>query len=210
MPRHSLGQDRSTSRGSTRELSWSAFERYVQELARTLRRRFEPDAIIGVAHGGVFVGGALASALQKEFFPVRISRRSRDRGAPETSGKQKGRAEKDSATPRLIGSMPEEIRGLRVLIVDDIASSGDTLELATSLAVKAGARATATAALVARPNGFDPDFRGMTTDELVVFPWDYQGFLPDSNFDDGSPPAPSRRIRQPLMASPNLDEDPES
>jgi len=50
--------------------------------------------------------------------------------------------------------MPRELKGKRVLIVDDVVSSGDTLELATALARKVGAREVNTASLVARPGGF--------------------------------------------------------
>ena len=144
------------------------FDRAVQSLARAIRASFSPGAVVGVAHGGVFVGGALSSALGAEFFPVRISRRSRDKG---------------QAKPKLSGEMPRELKGKRVLIVDDVASSGDTLALATALAGKAGAREVRTAALVARPSGYEPDFHALSTDALVVFPWDYDTVTEDDRFD---------------------------
>src|SRR3954462_2523375 len=113
------GQDRSAQHQMARELSWARFDQLVTSLARQIKRSYRPDAVVGVAHGGVFVGGAVASALGAEFFPVRISRRSRDHGALRS--------------PRLSGEIPPKLRNRRVLVVDDVASSGEALELALVL-----------------------------------------------------------------------------
>ena len=163
------GVDRSRRSSAARELSWADFDVLVQQMARGALKAFKPDAVVGVAHGGVFVGGALASALQREFYPVRISRRSRDSGS--------------RAGPKMTGTMPKELKGKRVLIVDDIASSGDTLELAAQLAKGVGAKAVATASLVSRPNGFEPDFTALREDTFFVFPWDYASVVEDVRFD---------------------------
>jgi hypothetical protein len=169
-PRQFTGRDQSRQKTSVQELTWAEFDRTVRALALTINKSFKPQAVVGVAHGGVFVGGALSSALGCEFYPVRISRRSRDKGATNN--------------PKLSGEMPAELKGKRVLIVDDVVSSGDTLELATALAHKVGAREVSTAALVARPGGFAPGFCAMPgTDALVVFPWDYEAVTEDGRFD---------------------------
>lgn len=170
LPRHAFGQDRSRPRNSAFcELSWAQFDNYVQALAREIARGFRPDAVVGVAHGGVFVGGALASALSCDFFPVRISRRSRDKVVRRV--------------PKVFGQMPKELKGRRVLVVDDVAASGDTLELACALASKSGAKTTSTASLVRRPDAYAPDFCALTTEDFVVFPWDYEPVAEDSRFD---------------------------
>jgi hypoxanthine phosphoribosyltransferase len=159
-PRMPTGRDLSRQRSTVQELSWADFDRAVQGLARAIRPAFKAEAVVGVAHGGVFVGGALSSALGCEFFPVRIARRSRDRSS--------------RSRPQASSEMPRELKGRRVLIVDDVAASGDTLELATSLARKVGAREVMTACMVARPEGFVPDFCALTTSAFIVFPWDYE------------------------------------
>lgn len=162
------GLDRSAARTSASEMSWASFDRLVQQLAKSAGR-FDPDAIVGVAHGGVFVGGALASAMQREFYPVRLSRRSRDRGL--------------RGSPKLKGVMPKELKGKKVLIVDDIASSGDTLQLATAHAKSVGAAKVATAALVCRPSGFQPDYHALKEDTFFVFPWDYASVVEEPRFE---------------------------
>jgi hypothetical protein len=172
-PRQPTGKDQSRGRhAGIRELTWAEFDKAVQELASAIRESFEPQAVVGVAHGGVFVGGALSSALGCEFFPVRISRRSRDAGGSRASN------------PKMAGEMPRELKGRRVLIVDDVASSGDTLQLASQLARKVGAKQVETACLVARPEGFTPDYCALATASLVVFPWDYEPSTGDARFDE--------------------------
>jgi uncharacterized protein len=167
-PRQPTGRDQSRARTRIQELTWLDFDRAVQSLARAVRQEYAPTAVVGVAHGGVFVGGALSSALGVEFFPVRISRRSRDRG---------------TSKPKLGGEMPRELKGRRVLLVDDVVVSGDTLELGSALATKVGAREVKSATLVCRPEGFAPDFFALSTDALVVFPWDYEEVAEDGRFD---------------------------
>jgi uncharacterized protein len=169
VPRQLTGRDQSRAKTKVQELTWADFDRHVQGLARATTAVARPEAVVGLAHGGVFVGGALSSALGCDFYPVRISRRSRDK----TVRKQ----------PRLSGEMPAELKGKRVLVVDDVARSGDTLRLAMELALKVGVKETRTAVLVARPGGFRPDHEALSTDGLVVFPWDYEQVTEDARFD---------------------------
>jgi hypoxanthine phosphoribosyltransferase len=151
---------------AVRELGWAAFGEVARSLAAHIARRFRPSVVIGVAKGGVFVGGALAAALGADFYAVRIERRSRDAGA----------------LPAPIQDLPD-LTGKKVLVVDDVAATGATLARARALARKAGAREVRTAVLVARPRGARPDYSAFATDELMLFAWDYQleaaGGVPD-------------------------------
>jgi hypothetical protein len=36
--------------------------------------------------------------------------------------------------------------------------------------------------LLRRPSGYSPDFAALATDELVVFPWDYEPVVEDQRF----------------------------
>jgi hypoxanthine phosphoribosyltransferase len=162
----SPGHDRSTLASATRELSWPELDREAQAMARTIGRRFKPEVIIGLAHGGVFVGEAVARALKLVSYPVRVVARSRDH----------------AAQPGVAHDLPAAVKGKRVLIVDDVASSGDSLEFALRLARAKGAKAIATAALVARPGRYEPDFAALTSDTFFVFPWDYQSLVDEARF----------------------------
>lgn len=141
-----------------REIGWAAFGEVARSLAGHIAESFRPDVVVGIAKGGVFVGGALAAALGADFHPVRIEKRRRDAGPlPVTPGAE----------------LPA-LGGKRVLVVDDVAATGATLARARALARKAGARDVRTAVLVVRPRGARPDFFALDTDELILFGWDYQ------------------------------------
>jgi hypoxanthine phosphoribosyltransferase len=142
---------------AVRELGWAAFGEVARVLAGKIASRFRPAVVVGVAKGGVFVGGAIAAVLGADFYPVRIERRRRD-AAPMPDGPVE---------------LPD-LAGKKVLVVDDVAATGATLARARALARKAGAREVRTAVLVARPQGARPDFAAFETDELILFGWDYQ------------------------------------
>lgn len=139
-----------------RELMAVALETACRNLAEAVVRKFEPEVVVGVVKGGVFAGEELASTLGCSFVPVRVHARSRDGGLPAEAG------------------MPSSLAGKRVLIVDDIAGTGATLTAAVEAAKAAGAGTVQTATLVVREGGFQPDFYVLETDDLVVFPWDYE------------------------------------
>jgi hypothetical protein len=139
-----------------REVGWAAFGDAARSLAATIGESFRPDVVVGIAKGGVFVGGALAAALAADFRPVRIEKRRRD-------------AEHFKSADQL-----PDLSGKRVLVVDDVTASGSTLAKARALCRKAGARQVRSAVMVKRPGGARPDWFAFETDELILFGWDYQ------------------------------------
>ncbi len=138
-----------------RELTWLEFGSIVRDLAARISARFAPEVILGVARGGIFVGGAVAAPIRADFLPVRVEKRSRDRRAVPTF------------------RVPEA-KGKRVLVVDDVTNTGATLAKAKALAKRSGAKDVQSAALVVRPGGSRPDWFALETAQLIVFPWDYQ------------------------------------
>jgi hypoxanthine phosphoribosyltransferase len=52
-----------TPKRAVREIGWAAFGEVARQLAARIAERFQTDAVVGIATGGVFVGGALAAAL---------------------------------------------------------------------------------------------------------------------------------------------------
>ncbi len=179
LPRGLLGQDRSGARNLVREMSWAQFDSAVQGMARQISAGYRFDLVVGVAPGGLYVGSALATALGKPFHPVRILGRTRD---PLT-----GRMPK-------VMAMPREVKGARILLVDDVIASGDTLRRAVAVARKAGARQIRTATLLCRDQGAVPDWTVLVMEGPLVFPWDYGPVTEDGRFDlvPDAEPAPRR------------------
>ena len=175
------GHDRSGPRNIVREMSWAQFDEAVQGMAREIAAAYALDLVVGIAPGGLYVGSALASALGKPFHPVRILGRTRD---PLT-----GRM------PRIM-AMPREVKGVRILLVDDVVASGMTLGRARDGARKAGAREIRTATLLCRDRGAVPDWTVLLMEGPLVFPWDYEPVTEDGRFDPAPGPEPvPRRAR---------------
>jgi len=162
-------QSRARPQKGVREIGWAAFGEMARELAGRIADAFHPDVVLGIAKGGVFVGGALAGALRADFFAIRLEERSRDREGA-------GRLEAREKLP--------DVKGKRVLVVDDVAATGRTLERARALVRKGKAREVRAAVLVVRPGGARPEYFSLETNELVVFGWDYQMTASGSGMGD--------------------------
>jgi hypoxanthine phosphoribosyltransferase len=76
--------------------------------------------------------------------------------------------------PEVMSEAPPQAAGRRVLLVDEITTSGDTLRLALAALRDVGAADVRTATGFTRPNGYRPDFHALETAALIVFPWDRQ------------------------------------
>lgn len=141
------------------ELSWELFG----ELCRVLALRvyeYRPELVIGLSTAGVVPAATVATMLQTDFESMKISRR--ERGALV------------HAYPRVLSPTPVSARGRRVLIVDEITTSGDTLRLALAAVREVGPSEVRTATSFVRPRGYRPDYFSLETDSLIVFPWDRQ------------------------------------
>ena len=75
------------------------------------------------------------------------------------------------APPAVLGAAPHDVRGKRVLVVDETCDTGDTLRLAVAALVNAGAREVRTA-VGFKTGSYEPDFHALATDSAIVLPWD--------------------------------------
>jgi hypoxanthine phosphoribosyltransferase len=115
--------------------------------------------VLAVGRGGYYPGSLIAQLLRIDLRPVRVSRRINDVVVYQE--------------PQWILEPPLLIRGRRVLIVDEICSSGQTLSLISARAAALGAEQIKSAVLYAHTWGTStPDAIGLVTDALVLNPWD--------------------------------------
>lgn len=144
-------------RRGLRELDWDG----CFDLAKGLAEALEPlaiDAVVGIARAGLIPATMIALSLRLDMFPVRLSRRVRD--------------DVKYDSPVWWVGVPADVAALRVAVIDEIADTGETLELTRQMVMDAGATEVVTACLVqhswANPA---PTFAAMVSDELIIFPW---------------------------------------
>jgi hypoxanthine phosphoribosyltransferase len=139
------------------EIEWPFFGELSRGLALKVARAYDPEIVIGIATAGVIPGAVIAAILGREFHSLVVSRKyksSRTRDIPE-----------------VFGSAPPEVRGHRVLVVDETCDSGDTIRLAVSAIHEAGAAEVRTA-VAFRTGAYAPDFHAIATESTIILPWD--------------------------------------
>lgn len=139
-------------------INWHKYGMMMKKLAKLVEDKFSPDCIVGISKGGCIIGGTIAAILRKDFYPIRISRRVKD----EVIFKK----------PKAIIPPLDNISNKKVLLVDDIAVSGETLKIAKDLLKKKKPKEIKTLTLARHKKSFSPDFCGLTSDDCIVFPWD--------------------------------------
>lgn len=142
-------------------LTWTRFGEATRSLAEAIAADgYRPDVVIAIARGGLTVAGALAYALgvkncgtmNVEFYT----------GIDE-------RLDVPVVIPPALDVL--EVTGLQVLIVDDVADTGHTLELVRQELAQHVAEAR-TAVLYRKPRSIsDPSYAWMVTDRWIDFPW---------------------------------------
>jgi hypoxanthine phosphoribosyltransferase len=154
MPRKK--QPSRTARGAF-NVDWPLFGELSRALALKVAREYDPEVVVGIATAGVVPGAVVAAILDRPFHSMMVSRRySTDR---------------IRATPAVFGAAPSEVRGKRVLIVDETCDSGDTMRLAIAAITNAGA-ANIRTAVSFRTGEFEPDYHALHTESTIVLPWD--------------------------------------
>lgn len=143
-------------------VEWPFFGELSRGLALKVSREYDPEVVLGIATAGVIPGAVIAAILNREFHSMVVSRRFR--------------ADTVRQTPAVLGAAPGEIRGKRVLIVDETCDTGDTIRLAVAAAVNAGATDVRTAVSF-QTGSYAPDFHGLATESTIILPWDREVLL---------------------------------
>jgi hypoxanthine phosphoribosyltransferase len=141
----------------TFHVDWPLFGELSRALALKVSRDFDPDVVIGIATAGVVPAAVVAAMIDRPFRSMIVSRRYRTDSIRDT--------------PAVFGEAPAEVRGARVLIVDETCNSGDTLRLAVAAILNAGAEDVRTAVSI-RTGDYEPDYSALETPSDVVLPWD--------------------------------------
>lgn len=152
-------------------LTWQGFGDATRELSRTIvADGFMPDVVVAIARGGLLPAGAIAyglgvkncGAINVEFY-TGIGTVLPD---PELLPPEMDMAYLD---------------GRRVLLVDDVADSGRTLDLAVRLLTDRGAIVRSVVIYTKPTTIIRPDWSWKDTDLWIDFPWSWQGSVLDED-----------------------------
>jgi hypoxanthine phosphoribosyltransferase len=150
-------------REGVQHISWEDFHGLCRALAEAVAP-WQPEIILGVARGGLYPATLISHILQVELYPIRLTRRVRDVPTFER--------------PQWRVRPPDEVAGRRVLVVDEICSSGETLAMVRERARVLGAEEVRSAVLYSHTWGTGaPDYIGLISDALLINPWDREVFV---------------------------------
>jgi hypoxanthine phosphoribosyltransferase len=139
------------------EVEWPLFGELSRALALKVAREYDPEIVVGIATAGVVPGAVVAAILDRDFRSILISRRAESARVRNT--------------PSVLGAAPQEVRGKRVLVVDETCESGETMRLAVAAVVNAGAAEVRTAVSF-KTGPYVPDFHALATESAIILPWD--------------------------------------
>ncbi len=143
------------------ELDWEFFGELCRVLAvKVATSGYRPDLVVGIAKAGVIPGAVVASILRCDFYSLKISR--------DSAGSRV------RARPKIFSAAPLEAARKRVLVVDEICTSGETLRIAQNAMRQVNPAELMTATSLVKQGGYKPDFYALETDAMVIFPWDRQ------------------------------------
>jgi hypoxanthine phosphoribosyltransferase len=145
-------------------LTYELFGTAARELAEQVAADgFEPDLILSIARGGLFLGGALGYALDvKNLFVMNVEFYT---GIDE-------RLDLPVVLPPTLDRV--DLTGANVLVADDVADTGKTLELVRDFCAGYVAEVR-TAVIYEKPQSVvASDYAWRQTDRWIDFPWSTQ------------------------------------
>jgi len=141
--------------------TWSQIYRMLLRIADKIRLdKFKPDVIVGVSRGGWPPARVLSDLLENpnlanvkaEFYV----------GVAETKGE-----------PNLTQPVSVNVSGKKVLVVDEVADTGKSLQLIRDHLKAKGASEVRIATIYLKPWSIvKPDYYAKKTNRWVVFPWE--------------------------------------
>lgn len=141
--------------------SYNEFVEDVNYLAKDVKTNFKPDVILAIARGGMTLGHFLAEALEmRELYSLNSIHYE----------------ETHKLDTIKIFNVPDLTNAKRVLLVDDIIDSGETMIEIKRILTKAYPNLTLQVATVFYKEGalLRPDFVAREAKEWIEFFWDFQ------------------------------------
>ncbi len=141
--------------------SWDEMGQVVLDLAQKIKtENIHFDRVVALAKGGLSWNRQLQDFLEiKHTSSIQV----RFYTGVKTTAKK----------PIVVQSLPVTIEDENILIFDDVADTGESLEMAVKYLESHGPKSVKTATLFEKPwSKFKPDFSGENTNAWIIFPHD--------------------------------------
>jgi hypothetical protein len=139
-------------------ISWDATIEYCEQLAHKTRD-FKPEIIVGLSRGGLVLCRIMSDILAVERVGI--------------IGMSFYRGMKRLENPEIFQELSMDVKGRKILLVDDVADSGKSLLKAKEHLQAKGAGEIRIATIHYKPgSSFKPDYYLMTTTSWVAYPWE--------------------------------------
>ncbi len=140
---------------------WEEIEDGVYEIAKKMvEDGFIPDAIVAILTGGVIPAKLLSDLLDIDvikYVDIKFYRG----------------VKKHQEKPVIKAIYAEDLENKKVLIIDDVADTGETLEAGQNVISMLGPELIKTATIYVKPwSRKFPDYYFKSIDKWIIFPWD--------------------------------------
>jgi len=149
-------------------LTWMDVQRLSERLADQIAETgFRPDIIVAVSRGGFDPARILSDELNiRSLASLQVIYYA---GVNEKNDK-----------PQVKYPLNADISGLNVLVVDDVADSGNSLKVVKEYVDSLGPREVKMATLHHKPwSSFEPDFYAESADKWIIYPWEPRESIED-------------------------------
>ncbi len=142
-------------------LSWDdVMDLTIKVSESIVKDNYKPNIVVGVARGGVVIAKIIEDILgigNMTSIEVKLYRGINDRGEEA----------------RIAQPLPVSVKGLRILLVDDVSDTGTTLSVAYNYLKEQGAIEIRTATLMIKPwTRFRPNYYAGEATAWIIFPWE--------------------------------------
>ena len=142
-------------------LTWDDVQSLSEEVADKIKEDdFHADLLIAVSRGGFDPARIMSDQLDiRKLASLQVVYYT---GVNETKKE-----------PEILYQLNATIKGLKVLVVDDVSDSGNSLKVVKEYVQNLGAKDVRVVTLHYKPwSGYKPDYYGEEVDKWIIYPWE--------------------------------------
>lgn len=147
------------------DLQWTDVEVAAKKIIDQMKAdEFVPDIIISIARSGLIPASLISYALgNKELYVIKVDFSKNQKLSHRQDLREK---------PKISQEISKDVEGLKVLVIDEMVVSGETLKLVSSYLGMKNPAVAKYAVLYKQPwSQFEPDYFGEEVRAWPVFPW---------------------------------------